>query len=116
VKELDQLPHNLSAMPSINKVKNWYAQSFEVSPFFSVFTPTYTFQQELITFPPIILPPKIRQALIASRSDDITFPESKPNPSQSRFVDPNINSDPHTNGFNKLKLRVPMERRYPSFS
>ncbi|KAF8992734.1 mitochondrial pyruvate dehydrogenase [Cyathus striatus] len=35
VKELDELPHNLSAMPSIKKVKNWYAQSFE----------------ELITFP-----------------------------------------------------------------
>ena len=33
VKELDELPHNLSAMPSINKVKNWYAQSFEASPF-----------------------------------------------------------------------------------
>lgn len=32
VKELDTLPHNLSAMPSINVVKNWYAQSFEVSP------------------------------------------------------------------------------------
>jgi pyruvate dehydrogenase kinase 2/3/4 len=31
VKELDELPHNLSDMPSINKVKNWYAQSFEVS-------------------------------------------------------------------------------------
>lgn len=37
VKELDELPHNLSDMPSIKKVKNWYAQSFEVrcrlSPF-----------------------------------------------------------------------------------
>lgn len=31
VKELDELPHNLHAMPSIKKVKNWYAQSFEVS-------------------------------------------------------------------------------------
>lgn len=30
VKELDELPHNLSDMPSIKKVKNWYAQSFEV--------------------------------------------------------------------------------------
>ena len=29
-KELDELPHNLSSMPSIQKVKNWYAQSFEV--------------------------------------------------------------------------------------
>ena len=33
VKELDELPHNLSAMPSINKVKDWYAQSFEVPLF-----------------------------------------------------------------------------------
>lgn len=31
-KELDELPHNLSDMPSINKVKNWYCQSFEVRP------------------------------------------------------------------------------------
>ena len=31
VKELDELPHNLSSMPSIRKVKNWYAQSFEVT-------------------------------------------------------------------------------------
>jgi hypothetical protein len=29
-KELDELPHDLSDMPSIQKVKNWYAQSFEV--------------------------------------------------------------------------------------
>ena len=34
VKELDELPHNLHAMPSIRKVKDWYAQSFEVSLFF----------------------------------------------------------------------------------
>lgn len=31
VKELDELPENLSQMPSIIKVKEWYAQSFEVS-------------------------------------------------------------------------------------
>jgi pyruvate dehydrogenase kinase 2/3/4 len=31
VKELDELPHNLGQMPSIIKVKNWYAQSFEVT-------------------------------------------------------------------------------------
>jgi hypothetical protein len=30
VKELDELPHHLSEMPSIIKVKEWYAQSFEV--------------------------------------------------------------------------------------
>lgn len=69
-------------------------------------------QQEIITFPPIVLPLSIRQALMVSRSDDITFPESKPNPSQSRFVDPNLPTNPNSNSFNKLKLRVPMERRY----
>ena len=31
VKELDELPENLNQMPSIIKVKEWYAQSFEVS-------------------------------------------------------------------------------------
>lgn len=38
VKELEELPHNLSDMPSIIRVKNWYAQSFQVQsiphPFF----------------------------------------------------------------------------------
>lgn len=31
VKDLDELPLGLHDMPSIRKVKNWYAQSFEVS-------------------------------------------------------------------------------------
>ena len=35
VVELESLPHNLSNMPSVAKVKNWYTQSYE----------------ELITFP-----------------------------------------------------------------
>lgn len=30
VKELDALPNNLNKMPSIEKVKKWYAESFEV--------------------------------------------------------------------------------------
>jgi pyruvate dehydrogenase kinase 2/3/4 len=32
VKDLDQLPDKLHEMPSIQKVKNWYAESFEVIP------------------------------------------------------------------------------------
>lgn len=32
VKELDTLPNNLNKMPSIEKVKKWYAESFEVRP------------------------------------------------------------------------------------
>lgn len=31
VKELDELPENLNQMPSIKRVKEWYAQSFDVS-------------------------------------------------------------------------------------
>lgn len=31
ITELDGLPDGLSKMPSIEKVKEWYAQSFEVS-------------------------------------------------------------------------------------
>ncbi|KAF5309645.1 hypothetical protein D9611_014036 [Ephemerocybe angulata] len=95
VKELDELPHNLSDMPSIKKVKNWYAQSFE----------------ELIHFPPIQLPSNIRQVLVGHKNDEITFPESKPNPSLGdAFTAPQSNVG-NGNGFNKLKLRVPMERR-----
>ncbi|KAF6748157.1 mitochondrial pyruvate dehydrogenase [Ephemerocybe angulata] len=96
VEELDKLPHNLRDMPSIKKVKNWYAQSFE----------------ELIHFPPIQLPSNIRQVLVGHKNDKITFPESKPNPSLGdAFTAPQSNVG-NGNGFNKLKLRVPMERRY----
>ncbi|TFK17391.1 alpha-ketoacid dehydrogenase kinase [Coprinopsis marcescibilis] len=94
VKELDELPHNLSAMPSIKKVKNWYAQSFD----------------ELINFPHIHLPADIRQALMTPRSEELALPESKPNPSIS-YPDTNA-GQANGNGFNKLRLRVPMERRY----
>jgi pyruvate dehydrogenase kinase 2/3/4 len=33
VQELDDLPDGLNEMPSVNKVKDWYAQSFEVGSF-----------------------------------------------------------------------------------
>ncbi|KAF8998341.1 alpha-ketoacid dehydrogenase kinase [Hymenopellis radicata] len=109
VKELDELPHSLSDMPSIKKVKNWYAQSFE----------------ELITFPPINLPPDVRRALNGTASDGL-LPEPTPNPSLAQMVEdyannPHLHASYHHtthpptksgNGFNKLKLRVPMERRY----
>ncbi|KAF8645748.1 hypothetical protein AX16_007615 [Volvariella volvacea WC 439] len=107
VKELDELPHNLSTMPSIKKVKNWYAQSFD----------------ELIHFPSVQLPPDIRQALLTSRNDEPALPESIPNPSLrggdysdlgglGGALDGNGNAGENGNGYNKLKLRVPMERRY----
>lgn len=57
------------------------------------------------------------------RSGEVTLPESKPNPSleplgdeytQSHVLDGNSggNGNGAGNGFNKLRLRVPMERRY----
>ncbi|EMD35244.1 mitochondrial pyruvate dehydrogenase [Gelatoporia subvermispora B] len=113
VKELDQLPHNLSAMPSINKVKNWYAQSFE----------------ELISFPSIKLPKHIRETLIAAPAESPSLPESTLNPSLPYFSDdyPAIggasglgivatpkNGNGNGNGLvgNGVKMRIPMERRY----
>jgi pyruvate dehydrogenase kinase 2/3/4 len=73
------------------------------------------FEQELINFPPISLPPHIRNALIASRAEeDSILPESTPNPAMSNHLDDfaisgnfSQNSPP-----NKFKLRVPMEKRY----
>jgi pyruvate dehydrogenase kinase 2/3/4 len=38
VKDLDHLPDKLHEMPSIEKVKNWYAQSFEVDTLFARLT------------------------------------------------------------------------------
>ncbi|KIY47860.1 alpha-ketoacid dehydrogenase kinase [Fistulina hepatica ATCC 64428] len=110
VKELDELPHNLSAMPSINKVKNWYAQSFE----------------ELISFPPVILPPAIVKALNTGRPENI--PESVPNPSlqvsdglghpMSEGFTYGSNAAVKSNSIGngkpgaKMRLRVPMDKRY----
>ncbi|KAK1227201.1 [Pyruvate dehydrogenase (acetyl-transferring)] kinase isozyme 2 [Marasmius sp. AFHP31] len=122
VKELDELPHQLSKMPSIIKVKNWYAQSFE----------------ELIKFPPISLPPSVGSLLNGSRSGQTQLPEPTTNPSLEymMFVDDHANiafpklmtgqpngalgpdataagaSITDGAGFNKVKLRVPMEKRY----
>lgn len=65
VKELDELPHDLSKMPSIVKVKNWYAQSFE----------------ELVTFPKPKLSDTVQKLLQTASRNPEPLPESKPNPS-----------------------------------
>jgi len=78
-------------MPSIQKVKNWYAQSFE----------------ELINFPPISLPQDIR---IALNHGDIAFPVSTPNPS---IKEGTYSRGRDCNGFtNPGRLRIPIEKRY----
>ncbi|CAG8682683.1 9466_t:CDS:10 [Dentiscutata erythropus] len=73
IQELENLPHNLSEMKSIIKVKNWYAQSFE----------------ELINFPKIELPSSIRNK-ISSGSIIQKLPDSVPNPSYSGMLKPSI--------------------------
>lgn len=66
VKDLDELPLGLHDMPSIKKVKNWYAQSFE----------------ELINFPKPKLPSQISEAMTrAAQQEGHHLPEALPNPS-----------------------------------
>ncbi len=72
VKELDELPHDLSNMPSIVKVKNWYAQSFE----------------ELVNFPKPVLPDSVQKLLQMKQAEPL--PEAKPNPS---LLEAAINGD-----------------------
>ncbi|CAG8569333.1 616_t:CDS:10 [Ambispora gerdemannii] len=87
VKELDELPHNLNTMPSIVKVKNWYAQSFE----------------DLINFPKANLPQSIKEKFAASALKETKLPESRPNLSVKYFP----SSAPQ-------KPVVPLEHRYYS--
>jgi pyruvate dehydrogenase kinase 2/3/4 len=82
-------------MPSIQKVKNWYAQSFE----------------ELISFPPISLPPDIRSAL---NQGDISLPESTPNLSFEEDLYGRLGDTTNGNGnsHHRGRLRIPIEKRY----
>lgn len=63
VVELDSLPDGLNKMPSICKVKEWYAQSFEVRQPSPAQRPALTIAQELVTFPPPKLTPAIIEQL-----------------------------------------------------
>ncbi|KAG0178015.1 hypothetical protein DFQ29_004035 [Apophysomyces sp. BC1021] len=87
VKELEELPRNLNEMPSIVKVKNWYAQSFE----------------DLIDLPPPHLSGAMRDRLkhASKNGDHRTLPPSVPNPSLRRTIKPNT-----------LHPAVPIGHRY----
>ena len=67
VKDLQELPDNMSDMPSIIKVKNWYAQSFE----------------ELVSFPQPHLPESFQQKLYRASLQDMNTDQlpATPNPS-----------------------------------
>jgi len=95
VKELDELPLDLSSMPSINKVKDWYAQSFE----------------ELVNFPPLRTSTDIQNALRVTSSTDSSkhLPESIPNPSLA-LLSGDYSGTGSSNG--NGKLRIPIDKRY----
>lgn len=63
VKELDELPNGLNKMPSIVRVKDWYAQSFE----------------ELVTFPKPRLPKSIAAKFPSNPSSAPSTSASDPN-------------------------------------
>ncbi|KAI8070066.1 mitochondrial pyruvate dehydrogenase [Gongronella butleri] len=67
VKELEELPANLSEMPSIIKVKNWYAHSF----------------QDLIDLPTPTISNNVKEQLrqASASSESLALPASVPNPS-----------------------------------
>ncbi|KAI8880344.1 alpha-ketoacid dehydrogenase kinase [Backusella circina FSU 941] len=85
VKELDELPRNLSKMPSIIKVKNWYAQSF----------------QDLIELPPPQLSSSMKERF-AQRTSVEQLPASVPNPSIANMLKQNASLYPS----------VPIRHRY----
>lgn len=73
VKDLDELPDGLSEMEGVKRVKEWYAESFD----------------ELVSFPPPVLPPDIRDALMGPSASSAAgagpssthFPSATDNPS-----------------------------------
>ncbi|KAE8234227.1 hypothetical protein CF326_g734 [Tilletia indica] len=99
VKELDELPNGLNEQPSIVKVKNWYAQSFE----------------ELVMFPKPRLPDTIQKQLAAAAAKNTSeLPESTPNPSlyemESLLSDPSSSTGLMSK--NGSKRRMPLANRY----
>ncbi|KAI8380623.1 mitochondrial pyruvate dehydrogenase [Choanephora cucurbitarum] len=69
VKELDELPRNLSQMPSIKKVKDWYAQSF----------------QDLIELKPPQMTQAMKQQFLTKSSPERYLPNNVPNPSLKNY-------------------------------
>ena len=97
VKDLQELPGNLSDMPSIIKVKNWYAQSFD----------------ELVSFPQPHLPDSLQRKLLKSTVSDTLEPApATPNPSleENALLDDGV-SKTHLIANSKRAEHSPMRRR-----
>ncbi|GAA6026331.1 hypothetical protein JCM8202_001943 [Rhodotorula sphaerocarpa] len=88
VKELDELPQGLHKMPSIEKVKRWYAQSFE----------------ELVNFPRPDLPDELQDALVRASQESESMPDPVPNPSLPEHMKPRANQLKVKQGRQKMPL------------
>ncbi|KAG9093738.1 hypothetical protein FS749_013832 [Ceratobasidium sp. UAMH 11750] len=102
IRELDELPHQLRDMPSIKKVKYWYAQSF----------------QELIEFPAPRLDKRTKEILNQPPPENTHLPEATANPVMPkllRAIGPARFGSTQTSGNgNGGKMRIPMQRLYCS--
>jgi len=92
VKELDELPQGLHKMPSIEKVKRWYAQSFE----------------ELVNFPRPELPEDLQDALLRASQESGSIPDPVPNPSLPEHMKPRANQLKSKQG----RQKIPLHRYY----
>ncbi|KAJ1310845.1 hypothetical protein OPQ81_009363 [Rhizoctonia solani] len=98
IRELDELPHNLRDMPSIKKVKNWYAQSF----------------QELIEFPTPRLDKRTREILNQPPPENTHLPQATENPVMPKLLRAIGSSRYGKENGNNGKMRIPMQRLYCS--
>jgi len=99
IKELNSLPHGLSDMPSIEKVKHWYAQSFD----------------EIIHLQqPKTVPPEILRGYANSNAEESYLPSSTPNYSMADYIENPSYGMSNQDEIRKdqTKRRVPVDRRY----
>jgi pyruvate dehydrogenase kinase 2/3/4 len=103
VQELDELPDGLNEMPSVNKVKEWYAQSFE----------------EITQLPRPDLPSAVRSRLAkppkSSTSRTLKLSEATPNPSIGESDGSGwggIQVNGNGNGINSANKARSLSRRY----
>ncbi|KAK4061038.1 hypothetical protein Trihar35433_9963 [Trichoderma harzianum] len=107
VEELETLPDGLNDMPSVKKVKDWYAQSFELSIDIAKLTPPSP-TQEITQLPRPRLAKDIKERLMkpakfGSRGGYAQLSESTPNPSidegeASGWGRLHLNGNGHSNG------------------
>ncbi|ORY80916.1 pyruvate dehydrogenase kinase-like protein [Protomyces lactucae-debilis] len=89
VKELAELPDNLNEMPSINKVKEWYAQSFE----------------DLTTMERPTLTPELRSMLKGNGNGSASLPSTTRNLTTEQYSS-------NRNQNNGMRRSVPVQARY----